>query len=211
MKSFILIVALINFVSAGENFDPSKVPGCEKVKDIKGTSLKTCCETYPNLHDPDVMKECSSTCASAGSSHIEKKCCWTKCAMTAKKLIKDNGELDTEALNNYIMEKLEKSEAWTEPVKKSIDDCVKEAPDMLAKWKEKEPTVEKCDFALNMVMKHCVLRNLFFNCPSKTSSDKCTELEEFGKSCSLFPQVGGFAFKKQKKQKKKESDGDDEE
>lgn len=77
---------------------------------------------------------------------------------------------------------------------------------MLAKWKEKEPGLENCDHGLNMVMKHCVSRNLYFNCPGKVSSDKCTELDTFGKSCPVFPTVGGGFTGKKPAAKKKETD-----
>jgi hypothetical protein len=62
---------------------------------------------------------------------------------------------------------------------------------MLEKLKEKEANAEKCESVQNLVMKHCLSRQLFFNCPVKTTSAKCSEYEEFGKNCPMFPYVGG--------------------
>ena len=59
----------------------------------------------------------------------------------------------------------------------------------------------KCETAINMVTKHCVLRQLFFNCPEKTDSKECKDLEAFGKGCPLFPMPN----KKEKKSGEEES------
>lgn len=59
---------------------------------------------------------------------------------------------------------------------------------MLQGWKASAPDhAPKCDTAINIVLKHCIRRNLFFKCPFKESSTKCDEYTEFGKSCKIFP------------------------
>lgn len=62
------------------------------------------------------------------------------------------------------------------------------APKLLEEWKKRNPP--KSETAINMVVKHCVIRNLFFNCPDKKDSQECKDLEEFGKKCPLFPMYG---------------------
>jgi hypothetical protein len=62
------------------------------------------------------------------------------------------------------------------------------APQRLEEWKKK--SAPKCDTAINMVSKHCILRHLFFKCPTKTASKECTDIEEFGKKCPIFPVPG---------------------
>jgi hypothetical protein len=71
------------------------------------------------------MKECGAACSSMGS-HFEKKCCFINCTLASNHLLNSDGHIDNEAMINYLIEKVCKNDAWTEPIKKSIEECAKE-------------------------------------------------------------------------------------
>lgn len=43
------------------------------------------------------------------------------------------------------------------------------------------------DQTSNMVIGHCIRREMFFQCPGLSTSEQCTALVTFGKSCPRFP------------------------
>lgn len=59
---------------------------------------------------------------------------------------------------------------------------------MLNMWqKMAKDTAPKCDNAINIVLNHCVARNLFLNCPAKETSKTCEDMFQFAKTCRKFP------------------------
>lgn len=71
-------------------------------------------------------------------------------------------------------------------IKKKIISA-KIASEKLIKWREHDVHAPKCENAINIAMRHCIKRHLFFNCPNKTPTPECGELEKFGKECPMFP------------------------
>lgn len=69
--------------------------------------------------------QCKSTCEST-NGHMEKICCWVNCTLAVDKLLDANNLIDTTAMIAYLNEKMNKKEAWVEPIKKTVLECVKE-------------------------------------------------------------------------------------
>lgn len=80
---------------------------------------------------------------------------------------------------------------------------------MLAKYEEKLGKSIDCEGKQNMAMKHCIIRNLFFNCPDKKETEECKNYEQHGKECLTFPYGSRGGCQKEGKNKAKEEREED--
>ncbi|KAL7039338.1 hypothetical protein ACKWTF_009875 [Chironomus riparius] len=188
-RTVLVILFLIAGVYSKESHDEklTKFPGCEKMKDFIGIPLSKCCESLPHMVDKELYKDCMESCKSK-DDFVSKRCCMADCVLKAAKLLNETGYFDFEAAKTTLNEKVSNDEKWVEAIKESVETCKTEAPQKLEEWKKKDSP--KCETAINMVAKHCILRQLFFKCPTKATSKECTDLEEFGQKCPLFPVPG---------------------
>jgi hypothetical protein len=58
------------------------------------------------------------------------------------------------------------------------------------------------DTILNMVVGHCIRRELFFQCPGLATTDQCKTLVKFGEGCPMFPMPPRGQYKSSKKENK---------
>ncbi|XP_070498697.1 uncharacterized protein [Chironomus tepperi] len=183
----IVIILVVGVYSKESNEDKlMKLPGCEKINDFIGIPLTKCCESLPLIVEKEFYKDCIESCKSK-DDFVAKRCCVTDCVLKAAKLVNETGYFDFEASKTALNEKVSNDEKWVEVIKESVETCKAEAPKQLEEWKKKG---KLCDTGINMVSSHCIYRQLFFKCPTKTASKECTDLEEFGKKCPIFPVPG---------------------
>jgi hypothetical protein len=102
-----------------------KVAGCEKADEFKTLTPMSCCEGYPNPHNPAHLQDCAPACVSV-VGHMEKMCCFTNCTLLIENILNAKGEYDNAAAIKFFTEQVDKNEAWADPIKKSIEECVKE-------------------------------------------------------------------------------------
>lgn len=134
-----------------------------------------------------MAENCGKTCGKGP----EAVCCTTDCILKALDVV-TNGKFDAVKAKASIAKLLAEKAAWTPAsVGKVVDTCMASAPATLAEWKSKAPPafVPKCtdDTSLNMVIAHCIRRELFFQCPGLSTTATCKALVDYGKGCPIFP------------------------